>query len=58
MIIWETARKHNISDENIKYVYELAHGKHQLVIRTQFSGNNVLLKEPRTIVYEKILSVA
>ncbi len=24
MIIWETARKHNISDEDITYVYEFA----------------------------------
>ncbi len=24
MIIWETARKHGISDEDIKYVYEFA----------------------------------
>jgi hypothetical protein len=42
--------------ELIVQIPALAAGRYQLVIRTQYSGS-ALLKEPRTAVYEKVLTV-
>jgi hypothetical protein len=46
----------NNPSELILQIPALAAGKYQLVICTQFAGSNIL-KEPRTCVYEKSLTV-
>ena len=46
----------NNPSELLVQIPDLAAGRYQLVVRTQFT-NSVLLKEPRTTVYEKPLTV-
>ena len=43
--------------ELIVQIPNLPAGRYQLTVRNQYIGSNQLLKEPRTIAYEKILTV-
>ena len=47
----------NNPSELILQIPPLTPGRYQLVISTQFCGNATPLKEPRTAVYEKVLTV-
>jgi hypothetical protein len=47
----------NNPSELIVQIPPLAAGRYQLTICTQFCGSAIPLKEPRTAVYEKILTV-